>query len=169
MARVFPKDTEEKLKERESFQIFFSLLDMKKWEYLGSDHNDHGVDYSFEYIEDGEYKGFRMLTQLKSSAKAKIQNDEIIFDFPAKTANYAISCPQPFVFFFVDLTSRQVYYLPLQDYFIANPDKMEALEKNKSSIRVFIPLNNRLDDAELKEVAKSQYTFDEEHGLRKTR
>ena len=169
MARVYPKDTEEKLKERESFQIFFSLLDVMKWEYLGSDHNDHGVDYSFEYIEDGEYKGFRLLSQLKSSKKIEVRGNEIVFDFPVKTANYAIGCPQPFVFFLVDLTNSQVYYLPLQDYFIANKEKMEALDNNKTSIRVFIPLNNTIDDKELKEIAKSQYTFDEEQGLRKTR
>ena len=169
MARVYPKDTEEKLKERESFQIFFSLLDMKSWEYLGSDHNDHGVDYSFEYIEDGEYKGFRILSQLKSSTKIELRDNDIVFDFPVKTANYAIGCPQPFIFFLVDLTNRQAYYLPMQDYFIANKDKMEALEKNKKSIRVFVSLDNKIEDEELKQVAKSQYTFDEEQGLRKTR
>lgn len=169
MARVYPKDSEEKLKERESFQIFFSLLDMKTWEYLGSDHNDHGVDYTFEYIEDSEYKGFRILAQLKSRTAPIFQGTEIVFDFPVKTANYAISCPQPFVFFLIDLTERKAYYLPLQDYFIANQDKMEALENNKKSIRVFLPMDNTLDDEELKVVAKSQYTFDEENGLRKTR
>lgn len=170
MPRRYPQDTIEKLKERESFQIFFSLIDVKTWEYIGSDHNDHGVDYSFEYIEEKQYKGYRILAQLKSSNQdLKINNNKICFDFPVKTANYAVTCAQPFIFFFVDLKNRMVYYLPIQDYFIANPSKMEKLEKNTESIRLFIPLENTIDNENLKEVAKAQYSFDEEKGLRKTR
>lgn len=169
MSRRYPQDSEEKLKERESFQIFFSLMDMRTWEYLGSDYNDHGVDYSFEFIEDGEYKGYRIFVQLKSSQKPEIRNNEIVFDFPVHTANYAITCAQPFIFFFVNLTNRIVYYLPLQDYFIANKDKMDKLENNKTKIRVFIPLKNTIDSERLKEVVKAQYSFDEENGLRRTR
>ena len=170
MPRVYPQDTPQKRNERKSFKIFLPLLDSDYWEHLGSDNNDHGVDHSFEYIENGEYKGYRILCQLKSRTKPEInKKNQIIFDFPVKTANYAVGCPQPFVFFFIDLTTHDAYYLPLQDFFIANPDKMKALEKNKETIRVFIPIDNRLDDPELIEVAKAQYIFDEEHGLRKTR
>ena len=46
---------------------------------------------------------------------------------------------------------------------------MKALDKNGETIRVFIPLKNKLDDPELINVAKSQYAYDEEQGLRKTR
>lgn len=169
MPKVYPQDTPQKRNERRSFQLFLSILNTDCWEHLGSDHNDHGVDYSFEYIEEEQYKGYRVLCQLKSRTNPVIKNNTIVFDFPVKTANYAVGCPQPFVFFFVNLTTHEVFFLPLQDYFIANPDKMRALDRNKGTIRVFIPLDNRLDDPELIAVAKSQYTFDEEHGLRKMR
>ena len=46
---------------------------------------------------------------------------------------------------------------------------MTALEKNKRTIRVFVPMGNTIDDAVLKTVAKSQYTFDEERKLQKVR
>ena len=57
----------------------------------------------------------------------------------------------------------------MQDYFIANIDKMNALEKNTGTVRVFVPLDNKVEDDELHEIAKSQYTFDDENGLRKIR
>jgi len=167
MSRTYPKDTPEKSKERESFSIFFPMLDSDCWEQEGQDSNDHGVDHTFEYIEDGEYKGYRILAQVKGRTEPEIKDDYIVFDFPVKTANYAIGCSQPFVFIFVDLTNETAYYLPLQDYFIANPEKMEALEQNKSTVRVFVPLGNTIESEELKNVAEAQYCFDGE--LRKTR
>lgn len=169
MARVFPKDTSQNREERKSYQVLLGLLDTDIWDFKGKENHDHGVDYAFEYIEDGEFKGYRILAQIKGSKKRALRDDSIIFDFPVKTANYALGCSEPFVFFFVDLENEEAFFLPLQDYFIANPDKMVALENNKSTIRVFVPLDNMIDDEELKQIAKSQYTFDEEHGLRKTR
>ncbi|MBQ8962004.1 MAG: DUF4365 domain-containing protein [Ruminococcus sp.] len=169
MARVFGQDTEENRKERKSYQVLFGLMNTDIWSFLGRDNHDHGVDYSFEYIENGEFRGYRILAQIKGSKVTKISNNEVVFDLPVKTANYAVGSSQPFILFFVNLLTECAYYLPLQDYFIANPDKMDALEKNTSTIRVFIPLNNTIEDPELVAVAKSQYSFDEEHGLRKTR
>ena len=169
MPKVYPKDTYEKRNERKTFQIFLPLLNPDCWEHLGSDHNDHGVDHAFEYIEKGEYRGYRILSQLKSRTNPEVRDGKIVFDFPVKTANYAVGCAQPFLFFFVNLTTREAYYLPLQDYFIANKDKMNALEKNTGTVRVFVPLDNKVEDDELHEIAKSQYTLDDENRLRKVR
>ena len=169
MARVYPKDSPQNQAERKSYQILNNLLNTEVWDFRGKENHDHGVDYAYEYIEDGEFRGYRMLAQIKGSRNLHIKDNKITFDFPVKTANYAISCAQPFVFFLVDLSKKTAYYLPLQDYFIANVDKMTALEKNKKTIRVFVPTGNTIDDAELKAVAKSQYTFDEERKLQKVR
>ncbi len=122
MPKVYPKDTYEKRNERKSFQIFLPLLNPDCWEHLGSDHNDHGVDHAFEYIEEGEYRGYRILSQLKSRTNPEVRDD-----------------------------------------------KMNALEKNTGTVRVFVPLDNKVEDDELHEIAKSQYTFDDENGLRKIR
>ena len=169
LARVYGQDTEENRKERRSYQVLFGLMNTDIWSFLGRDNHDHGVDYSFEFIENGEFKGYRILAQIKGSKVPKIRNSQVVFDLPVKTANYAVGSSQPFILFFVDLLTKCAYYLPLQDYFIANSDKMKSLEKNTSTIRVFIPLDNTIDDPELIAIAKSQYSFDEEHGLRKTR
>ena len=166
---IYPKDTDEKRKERKSFQLFYSLVNTDFWVYSGSDQNDHGVDYTFEFVEDEEYRGYRILAQIKSRSNPEIKNGNVVFDFPVKTANYAIGCAQPFFFFFVNLSTKEVNYLPLQDYFIDNKNKMNALKKNKETVRVFIPLDNRVENEELRIIAKSQYTFSEESGLRKVR
>lgn len=92
MPKVYPKDTLQKRNERKSFQVFLPLLNSECWEHLGSDHN-----YTFEYIEGEEYKGYRVLCQLKGRTNPEIRNDTIVFDFPVKTANYAIGCPLPFI------------------------------------------------------------------------
>ena len=169
MSKVYPQDTSQKRSERKSFKIFVSHLDSNCWDLLGSDRNDHGVDYSYEYIEDGEYKGYRILCQLKGRTSPEIKENKIVFDFPVKTANFAVGCSQPFILILVDLSTSEAYFLPIQDYFIENPKKLKTLEKNSDTIRVFIPLENTLVNPKLIQVAKSQYTFDEEKGLRKTR
>ena len=45
-----------------------------------------------------------------------------------KTINYGLSSPIAFVLFYVDVDHGIVYYLPIQDYFIANPELFDALE-----------------------------------------
>lgn len=88
--------------------------------------------------------------------------DSFSYALPVKTANYAVECSQPFVLFVVDLISATAYYLPLQDYFIANRDKYEKLKVNTSTISVRIPTRNTVSyaDDDLVAVAKSCYCFD---------
>ena len=163
MPLTYAIDSEEAKKERKSFQILFSKLDAEHWVWNSKDTFDHGVDYGFEYIENNEYKGYRIISQIKSSSKLVIKNGSIPFDFPVKTASYAIGSAQPYIFFLVDLNSETVYYLPLQDYFIANENKLLDTMTNTSTVRVFVPIDNIVsyEDADLIEVAKSQYSFNE--------
>ena len=99
----------------------------------------------------------------KGSSHLKFGNaDSFSYALPVKTANYAVECSQPFVLFVVDLISATAYYLPLQDYFIANRDKYEKLKVNTSTISVRIPTRNTVSyaDDDLVVVAKSCYYFD---------
>lgn len=169
MPFTFGIDTPESKKERKSFQILFSKLDTEHWVCNSKDTFDHGVDYGFEFIENSEFKGYRIISQIKSSSKLIVKNGHIPFDFPVKTAAYAIGSAQPFVFFLVDLKTEIVYYILLQDYFIANENKMQDAKNNAYTVRVFVPTDNIVsyDDADLTEIAKSQYSFGEK--LIKTR
>lgn len=177
MALQYPKDNENKIKERKSFQILFSKFNTNFWEFNGRDLNDHGMDYEFEFIEDGEYRGYRILSQVKSSESDEIikyYEDKLSYSkLPVKTATYAISCTSPFVLFVIDLRTKIAYYLPLQDYFIQNQDAFNKLSINKSTITVYIPLSNIIDpnvsDAALRQIAKSSYCFTFPDTLQKIR
>lgn len=166
--RLYPKDTLQNREERRSYQILNGLLDTCVWDFKGKENHDHGVDYMYEYIENGEYKGYRILAQIKGRRNIEIKDSIIVFDFPVKTANYAVGCSEPFIFFLVDLSNTIAYYLSIQDFFIANEDKMQKLAVNKSTIRLVIPCKNIVDNEELRVITKSQYCFDDS-GLRKTR
>ena len=164
MPRVFPQDSPGRRAETRSFQILFPKFNSDHWDFIGRDYHDHGVDYTFEYIENYEYRGYRLLSQVKGSSLLKTEgNDYVSFPLPVKTANYAISCRNPFVLFLVDLKAEIAYYLALQDYFIANPDSYVRLSKNSSTITVHVPVDNVVshEDSDLIAIAKSGYSFDE--------
>jgi len=59
--------------------------------------------------------------------------------------------------------------LPIQDYFIGNPDKFEAAEKNISTVTVHINPNYNLDDNgdSLLEIIKNVYIGGPSRNLRK--
>lgn len=69
----------------------------------------------------------------------------------------------------VDVDSEQVYYLPIQDYFIANPTLFDQLEQNQSKMNVHIPCDNLVsdNDFELQQIAKSTYVGGPSRNLRK--
>ena len=164
MTRVFPKDSLERRAETRSFQILFPKFNADRWDFKGQDQHDHGVDYTFEYVDNGKYKGQRILAQIKGRSFIDFdKNGHIAFPLPVKTANYAVCCKMPFVLFLVDLKSKNAYYLPLQDYFIANPEQYKKLSSNKCSITVYIPEDNIMcdQDNDLISIAKSGYSFDE--------
>ncbi len=161
MAFSYPQDTEEFKKERKSYQLLFYRLNAEVWAPNGSDHTDHGMDYGFEYIEDGRYKGFRIYSQIKSTEHINKSEKCVSFDLKVKTAAYAISSAQPFVLFIVDLVRDVAYYICLQDFFIDNPTSLESVSNNKSTVRIKIPLTQTVtrDTTGLQEIAKAQYSF----------
>ena len=71
-------------------------------------------------------------------------------------------------FFVVDVDKEKVFYLPLQDYFIARPNEFERL-KNKEKINLHFTIANLVDDNdfELQQIAKSVYIDGSSQKLRK--
>ena len=161
MAFSYPQDTEEFKKERKSYQLLFYRLNAEVWAPNGSDNTDHGMDYGFEYIEHGKYKGFLIYSQIKSTEHINKSDQYVSFDLKVITATYAISSAQPFVLFVVDLIDDTAYYICLQDYFISNPSSLMALKNNKSTVRIKIPLTQVVtrETIGLQEIAKSQYSY----------
>lgn len=170
MAFSYPQDTEEFQKERRSYQLLFYKLNVEVWAPNGSDNTDHGMDYGFEFIEDGQFKGYRIYSQIKSTEHINKTEKYVSFDLKVITATYAISSAQPFVLFVVDLIDNVAYYICLQDFFINNPNSFDSVHINKSTIRIKIPLEQVVsrEATGLQEIAKTQYCFTEGI-LRKTR
>lgn len=171
MAFSYPQDTEQLRKERQSYQDIFAKLNMDVWAPNGSDKTDHGMDFGLEYIEDGEYRGYRVLSQIKSTEHLVVKEDQCLFDFPVKTAAYAISCSQPFLLIVVDLVTGNAYFICLQDFFIENPDLIVKVKNNKTAVRIKLPMGRTISrtDEDMKEIAKRQYTYSPENGLRRVR
>ncbi len=166
----YPQDTENFQKERRSYQLLFYRLNANVWAPNGSDNTDHGMDYGFEFIEDSLFKGYRILSQIKSTEHIKKNEKYIAFDLKVITAVYAISSSQPFVLFVVDLIADVAYFICLQDFFIENQDSFEAMQKNKSTVRIKIPIDQVVtrETTKLQDIAKSQYSFSD-GVLKKTR
>ena len=69
----------------------------------------------------------------------------------------------------MDVETEMVYYLPIQDYFIANPALFDQLEQNERKMSVHIPCDNLVfdNDFELQQIAKRTYIGGPSRNLRK--
>ena len=89
----------------------------------------------------------------------KLKNGDISFGLDVKTINYALGSSNAFVLFLVDIEEEIVYYLPIQEYYISNPDMFSAIENNSSTVNVHINTQNVLNvnADELCDLAKRVY------------
>ena len=174
MARIRPQYTEQQRKETKSFQKLWPKLNSEQWILRGADERDHGVDYSFEYTDDGTFHGYRTLWQVKGRSNIdKLQRKRSFLDkekeyvsssLPIKTINYALGCAEPFLLCVVDLNTDKAFYICLQDYFIEHPNQMELLNTDNSNaqepqLTIYIPWDNQIVDwNELETIAKSTYS-----------
>lgn len=88
----------------------------------------------------------------------------MIFLIPLKkkTTNYALRSRDAFVLFLCDLLNEKVYYLPIQEYFIDNPEEYKRLEKDTKNMNLHIPVKNvvtRAEDAAIVLLANKAYSF----------
>lgn len=121
--------------------------------------DDHGMDCSIELIENEEFVNKKIEGQIKGTKSPnKLTNEDCFsFSMETKTINYGLSSTTAFVLFYVDVIKEIVYYLPIQDYFIANPPLFDKLEQK--TINLHIPCDNILneDDFDLQQIAKSVF------------
>ena len=141
-------------------QRVHASFDAEKWDFHEMTGTDHGIDCTLELIEEGEWHNHKIEGQIKGTKTPYIlQNGSFSFPLETKTIRYGLSSSNAFVLFYVDVNGNDVYYLPLQDYFIANPQLFDKLMTNQDKISVHIPQDNVVskDDMELQEIAKSIY------------
>ena len=142
-----PKDCAARVISAEARKLVHYRFPSEHWEYHEETGRDVGRDCSIELVE----------------------SDVFSFAMEKKTINYGLSSPIAFVLFYVDVDHGIVYYLPIQDYFIANPELFDALESNTTTINVHIPIDNIVsnEDFDLRQIAKSIYVGGSSRKLRK--
>jgi len=138
------------------------------WIFREFTGGDYGVDCVLELTEKENATNNKIEGQIKGRSEIEPMKREnaISFSLEIQTINYALNSPIAFVLFLANTTTRKIYYLPIQDYFIANPTKFTDLEVNKKTVQLHIPLDNivcEYNDYDLQQIAKSKYTFDEDN------
>lgn len=161
----YPKDCSAKAIGRRARAIFPNKIDVNFWEFHEQTCADNGTDMIIEYIEDNEFKNYIIFCQIKGTTKLDkyiVKRNCISSSVEIKTINYALNSKNAFIFVIVDVKKEIAYYLPIQDFFIANSAYFNKLEKNNRTINLKIPLNNIVsdNDLKLKEIAKSTYIKD---------
>lgn len=159
---IYPKDCNTRKICSKARAIFPNKLNLDYWEFHEITGTDHGTDMIIEYIENDEFKSYKIECQIKGTTimkKYKTKNN-ISYPLDVKTINYALNCKNAFILVVVDIITEEVYYITLQDYFIANRDCFESLNKNTSTINIHMFESDKLtkeNDDDLRAVAKSTY------------
>lgn len=166
-----PKDCTARVIGAEARKLVHYIFPSEYWEYREQTGNDNGVDCTIELIEQEEWTNRTLVGQIKGTRNPNKMKSKNCFSFPfdVKTITYGLSSANAFVLFYVDVESEMVYYLPIQDYFIANPALFDQLEDNQSKMNVHIPCDNLVsdNDFELQQIAKSTYIGGPSRNLRK--
>jgi hypothetical protein len=133
----------------------------ERWEYHELTGSDHGVDCTIELVENEQWGNKKIEGQIKGTRNSEpLKNkDAFSFSLDKKTINYGLGSSNAFVLFYVTVDDEKVFYLPLQDYFIANPELFERLENSNQKMSLHIPRDNIVqeEDFDLQQIAKSVY------------
>ncbi len=156
-----PKDWAGRRIGAEARKLVHSAFSTERWEYHEETGQDVGRDCTIELVENDEWTNKKIEGQIKGTTIAKTVNNGRAYSFSIelKTIKYALGSSSAFVLFFVPIETGKVYYLPIQDYFIADPALFEKLEGNQKTLNVHIPIENIVseDDYDLQQIAKSVY------------
>lgn len=92
---------------------------------------------------------------------------EILYPWKLNVALSIMRCS--YVVLLVDLSDETIYYLPIQEFFIANPSYFSKLSSTQENITIRIPTDNKVtnEDENLQEIAKSRYVGGPGEGLHK--
>lgn len=166
-----PKDCNQRIIGSKARGIVHYRFPKENWEYHECTGTDHGIDCIIELVEKGEFINKKIEGQIKGCncpQEMKTQN-AFSFSMEVKTIKYGLGSSSAFLLFYVDNSREIVYYLPIQDYFIANPNLFELLNSDQKTISVHIPLDNVVsdDDYDLQQIAKSVYVDGPTSSLRK--
>lgn len=165
-----PIDTPQRKIASKACAIVHYILNADHWVYREETNIDIGRDCVLELSVDNCWNNDKIEGQIKGTKSIKeLTNGDFSFQIDTKTVNYAIRSGNSFVLFLVDVEKEFVYYVALQEYYIANGIPIDKLE-NQETISIHISKNNCLNnsDYDLQEIAKSRYSFKPPRDLIKT-
>lgn len=119
----FPKDCSARAICTRARSIVPYRLDSEVFDWQELTGTDHGTDMVIEYVEEGIFRNYKLECQIKGTTEPNfLRNGDLSFALDIKTIGYALGCPRSFILLLVDVNREDVYYLPLQHYFIENKD-----------------------------------------------
>lgn len=170
MAKL-PKDSPARVIGAEARKLVHYKFPSVRWEFHEITGQDNGLDCTVELVENEAFVNKKIEGQIKGTQNPTKLKNKNAFSFPldVKTINYGLSSAIAYVLFFVTVEDETVYYLPIQDYFIANPSMFDSLESNSKTVNVHIPCDNIVsdNDFDLQQIAKSIYVGGPSRNLRK--
>ena len=156
-----PIDTPQRKIGSRAVAVVHYYVDSNHWEFRQETGNDVGRDCTIELSENDRWLNHKIEGQIKGTTKIeplKTRN-EASFSMEVRTINYALGSSCPFVLFYVDISKENVYYLPIQEYFIDHPELFAKLDGSQDKLNLHISLENLLNrsDERLTEIAKLTY------------
>ncbi len=156
----YPKDGENASVGRKARVKVINAFDTEHWDFHEMTGGDVGIDLTFELIENNEFHNYRIDCQIKGrSCVERIKSGSLTLPMEAKTLNYAINAPFCFMLLLYEEESANIYYLPIQEYFLNHPDEKEKL-KTQKTLNIHISANNTIcpeNEGVLIEYAKARY------------
>lgn len=146
------KRTRQHVMEEESERIFKASIP-PEW-IVRNIPTDYGIDIEVEIVEQEIVTGKRFWIQLKSSEFFEIKKDSSgkkYISYSAKTnlLEYALSCDFPLLIVLIDLKTKMIYWLPLQDEIIFNLQKRNPKWREQGNNCIHIPQSNNLQNDSL--------------------
>ena len=157
----WPKDGDPRRIGSRAVAIVHYTFDSTHWEFRQETGNDVGRDCVVELIENDSWNNHKIEGQIKGaiSIESLKKCNETSLSIEVKTINYALGSSIPFVLLYVDVTKELVYYLVLQDYFIAHKDLFKKLDGTQEKLNIRIPLTNILNESDEELTSVARITF----------
>lgn len=151
-------------------QLLHASINVEHWEYKEETGNDVGRDCILELSEHDQWLNHKVEGQIKATTKPDFifGKQFLSISIEVKTLRYALGSPIAFVLFVVDVNTKKIYYICLQDYFIADKSLMKKLDTEQKTHNVRVPVNNVLNDNDehLQELARRTYLGSISNNLR---
>lgn len=164
---LLPKEEEINRTGSGGMALLHYKLNYEHWEFRLETGVDRGRDCIIEYIMENEWHNNIIQCQVKGTKTPEtylLKNEDVFsYNLDKKYINYALGSTNASVLFLCDLKNEVVYYLPVQEFFINNPDKYINLRNTKTeSLNVHIPVTCTVDknnDIMLRKLSQTNYTL----------